>query len=218
MTPILITVEGPDGCGKSTVVPLLTAALIEETGEAWSSIADPTPGPTTQIIRGILSSGIGVRALFYLFMAERILDFPDEIEAPFLVSDRGLLSTWAYQHELCKDPARREIVKLALSQESLLRRPAATVILLPPVEVCVERAAARRGRLEIFDGAAVIRRIWGLYRCAGFALGMSPSVTGRVLTIEIQGTEPPKYVVNSVLEGLRRSEVLSSPPQNSIGS
>ena len=211
--PTLITVEGPDGCGKSTVVPLLVRVLSETTGEAWTHIADPTPGPTTDIIRKILSFGrhSGIKALFYLFMAERILDFPDEVEAPLLVSDRGLLSTWVYQHELCEDPRRREIVRLALEQETLLRRPAVTTVLLPPVEVCVKRAAQRQVRhLETFDKAEIIRRTWGLYHRAAFDSSTPSCVTGVVLPIRLRGTESPEYVAGCILGALYHHEILPS--------
>lgn len=101
---ILISVEGIDGCGKSTLVNLLTDKLLEEN---FQVVKTKEPGATSfgTILRNILENrefSINNKTEFLLFCADRSENI-SKIVIPALklnnivISDRMTDSTFAYQ-------------------------------------------------------------------------------------------------------------------------
>jgi len=100
-----ITLDGPDGCGKSTQAELL-ARWLQEQGVPTSRFRDPGDTAIGEKIRGILlnpeHSAMSTRTELLLYMAARSQLWSERI-APALeknqcvVLDRWLSSTCAYQ-------------------------------------------------------------------------------------------------------------------------
>jgi dTMP kinase len=152
MTPArLITLEGGEGAGKSTVARGLKARLAER---AIRSLVTREPGGSTkaEAIREALLAGevkpYGPFAEAIMFYAARIDHIEKTIRpalarGEWVISDRFADSTRAYQGALGQiDPALlASLERVALAGF----RPDITLILDVPVEIGLARAAARRG-------------------------------------------------------------------------
>ncbi|MEA2909969.1 MAG: dTMP kinase [Bradyrhizobium sp.] len=146
-----ITFEGGEGSGKSTQIKTLAERL---NGAELRTIVTREPGgsPGAEIIRHLLLSGmgklLGPEAETLLFAAARDDHVHAVIEPAlylgiWVLCDRFYDSTRAYQGRLGKvDPG----VLNALQRVTIGDlKPDLTIILDVPVEVGMQRAAARRG-------------------------------------------------------------------------
>jgi len=149
-----ITFEGGEGSGKSTQIKTLAERL---NGAELRTIVTREPGgsPGAEIIRHLLLSGmgklLGAEAETLLFAAARDDHVHAVIEPAldqgiWVLCDRFFDSTRAYQGRLGKvDPG----VLNAMQRVTIgALKPDLTIILDVPVEIGMQRAAARRG-----DGA-----------------------------------------------------------------
>jgi dTMP kinase len=152
-----ITVEGGEGTGKSTQVPLLVKAL-EQAGIAALATREPGGSPGAEAIRRLLLEGEGERwdaaAEALLLIAARRDHVAKLIEpalacGSWVVSDRFADSTLAYQGY-----GRG----LPLSELAMLNRfalggfaPDLTLILDLPVEIGLARAAGRLAAADRFE-------------------------------------------------------------------
>jgi len=161
----LVVVEGPDGCGKTTISSLLSDELQARTqgSPPWSRVTDPSEGPVGHLIRRWLGSGAPheLEALGYLFFADRIHQL-HRWSQPFVVADRYLLSTWVYQSGTMPDD-----VLLATLGDERLRVPDVVVYLDVDRDVCLERLAARQ-KLDYFDAREQFVQHYERYRLAWF--------------------------------------------------
>ena len=150
-TPSLITLEGGEGAGKSTVAKGLQARLAE-LGITAIVTREPGGSEKAEAIRDALLSGKvkphGPFAEAVMFYAARIDHIEKTIKpamarGEWVISDRFADSTRAYQGVLGQiDPALLgSLERVALNGF----KPNLTLILDVPVEVGLSRAAARRG-------------------------------------------------------------------------
>jgi dTMP kinase len=149
-----ITFEGGEGSGKSTQIKTLAERL---NGAELRTIVTREPGgsPGAEIIRHLLLSGmgklLGPEAETLLFAAARDDHVHTVIEPAlhqgiWVLCDRFFDSTRAYQGRLGKvEPAVLNAMQRVTIGDL---RPDLTIILDVPVEIGMQRAAARRG-----DGA-----------------------------------------------------------------
>ena len=146
-----ITFEGGEGSGKSTQIKML-AEKLENSGLRAIVTREPGGSPGAEIVRHLLLSGmgrlLGAEAETLLFAAARDDHVRAVIEPALgqgscVLCDRFYDSTRAYQGSLGKvDPA----VLNALQRVTIGDlKPDLTIILDVPVEVGMQRAAARRG-------------------------------------------------------------------------
>jgi len=152
-----ITIEGGEGAGKSTQVPLLVTAL-EQAGIVVLATREPGGSPGAEAIRRLLLEGEGERwdaaAEALLLVAARRDHVAKLIEpalelGTWVVSDRFVDSTLAYQgygHGL------------PLADVAMLHRfaldgfaPDLTLILDLPVEIGLARAASRNAVADRFE-------------------------------------------------------------------
>jgi dTMP kinase len=146
-----ITFEGGEGSGKSTQIKTLAERL---NGAKLRTIVTREPGgsPGAEIIRHLLLSGmgnlLGPEAETLLFAAARD-DHVHEIIKPALdqgiwvLCDRFFDSTRVYQGRLGKvDPGVLNAMQRVTIGDL---KPDLTVILDVPVDIGMQRAAARRG-------------------------------------------------------------------------
>uniref|UniRef100_UPI0025F6214A dTMP kinase n=1 Tax=uncultured Aureimonas sp. TaxID=1604662 RepID=UPI0025F6214A len=146
----LITLEGPDGSGKSTQIRRL-AARLEALGVSVTLTREPGGSPGADAIRHIVLSGaaedMGVETEALLFAAARY-DHVRSVIAPalqrgaFVLCDRFLDSTRAYQGSVPGlDQAFLSEVEAATTSGV---RPDLTLILDVPSDVSIKRLSQRR--------------------------------------------------------------------------
>jgi dTMP kinase len=146
-----ITFEGGEGSGKSTQIKILAERL---DGASQRTIVTREPGgsPGAEIIRHLLLSGmgklLGPEAETLLFAAARD-DHVNTVIEPALdqgiwvLCDRFFDSTRVYQGRLGKvDPGLLNAMQWVTIGDL---QPDLTIILDVPVEIGMQRAAARRG-------------------------------------------------------------------------
>jgi dTMP kinase len=147
-----ITFEGGEGSGKSTQIKLLADRLDAAKLRAIVT-REPGGSPGAEIIRHVVLSGmgklLGAEAETLLFAAARddhvhAVIKPALEQGIWVLCDRFSDSTRAYQGRLGKvDPA----VLNAMERVTIgSLKPDLTVILDVPVEIGMQRAAARRGQ------------------------------------------------------------------------
>lgn len=98
-----ITLEGPDGCGKSTQAKLLSEWLRSE-GYNVEITREPTENPTGKVLRDSLKGKINlpIEAEALLFASDRLIHVsevirPGLIEGKIIVTERYIHSSLAYQ-------------------------------------------------------------------------------------------------------------------------
>ena len=171
---LFITVEGIDGAGKSTQVPLLKARLNQM---GWDVVATREPGgePIAEKIRAILKEGGGendVNAITpeaeaYLFAASRAqhvrrVIMPALAQGSIVISDRFVDSNIAYQG------AGRELGMSQIKRLNELAVDACVPDLVMLLMVDLETALLRRGSATRLDriersGESFFRRVHGAF-------------------------------------------------------
>jgi dTMP kinase len=146
-----ITFEGGEGSGKSTQIKML-AQRLDTAGVRHVLSREPGGSPGAEIIRHVLLSGVGKllgpEAETLLFAAARddhvrTVILPALNQGSWVLCDRFFDSTRAYQGSLGQ--VSPDILN-ALQRVTIGDlKPDLTIILDVPVEVGMQRAAARRG-------------------------------------------------------------------------
>lgn len=203
MTPLFITLEGIDGCGKTTQAALLADAL-SRAGVDVLSLREPGGVAISEKIRAILldpaNAEMGDTCELLLYEAARA-QLVHQVIAPALaagrtvVCDRFYDSTTAYQaYAAGLDPARVGAAnELAVDG----RHPDLTLVFELPVEEAARRAAVRNGSPDRVEakGLAYQRRVAEGFRA------IAAAEPGRVRLIDAAGT--PDEVFARVLTVLR---------------
>ena len=146
-----ITFEGGEGSGKSTQIKMLCERL-DDAGLRTMMTREPGGSPGAEIIRHLLLSGmgrlLGAEAETLLFAAARddhvhAVIKPALDQGIWVLCDRFFDSTRAYQGGPGKvDPAVLNAMQRVTIGDL---KPDLTLILDVPVDVGMQRAAARRG-------------------------------------------------------------------------
>jgi len=158
MTPPLATqfivFDGPEGCGKSTQVRLLAAAL-ESRGLATLVVRDPGTTRIGEQVRAILldpaHQEMGMRCEMLLYMAARAQMMTETIlpaleKGQIVLCDRFVSSTLAYQlggDGLTADDIRA-VARIAIRG----RWPDRVILLDMPPEKSFERVRRAKDRIE----------------------------------------------------------------------
>jgi dTMP kinase len=159
----LIVLEGPDGVGKSTQANLLGTRLIKK---GYNALVYSQPSwEFRQLIQNDFAD-------IFLFLADRALQVREYPDNNFIVSDRYLLSTLAYQ--CIGQVMDKNIYNAVVSLHSLLPVPDITLVLerTRPVE--------RNRRLINSDD----RRVINFYRQV-----QSDQYLGKIVRVDGDGSE-----------------------------
>jgi dTMP kinase len=200
---IFITLEGPDGSGKSSLLPRLAAALRAGGCEVVAT-REPGSTPFGELMRRMVLDtdppvDRGGRADALLFAAARA-QHVDEVIEPALargavvVSDRYADSSLAYQGGGSGVPMDllREVQRFATG--GLV--PDLTILLDLPVEVGLSRKADEITRFEAFQDTAYHDRVRATF------LGFAAAEPGRYAIVDATGE--PDDVLAAALEACRR--------------
>ncbi len=134
--PRFITLEGPDGVGKTTLA-LRLADHLRAKGRRVLLTAEPTRGPIGTLIRAAMAGDATLQpALAHLFAADRALHLATEISPALadgldMICDRYTLSSLAYQGAE------------AWTLNEHFPAPDLTLLLSAPVSVRLARLSAR---------------------------------------------------------------------------
>ena len=157
-----IVLEGPDGSGTTTHAALLAEALQREGRDVLLTM-EPSDGPIGRSIRDILQgntlpSAEGVQLLFTADRASHVADVirPALEAGKVVVCDRYAPSTVAYGSALGLDSAWLS------NLNSVFPQPDATFLLLPPLEVCLERMMKRKSQ-DLFEERAFQQKVHTAY-------------------------------------------------------
>ena len=162
---MFIVFEGPDGSGTSTQSKLFCDRLQSE-GKNVVLTAEPTQNAIGTYIRSLLQENTlpSADAMQLLFCADRAHHVA-EVVSPALnsgaivVCDRYILSTLIYGsvHDV-SDEWLQQV-------NALFPKPTATVITLPPLDVCMERLKQRTQR-DAYEQELLQQRIYERYQHA----------------------------------------------------
>lgn len=171
-----IVLEGIDGSGTTTQAAILAEEL-RAAGREIVLTREPTVGPIGRFLRQALSGQLtgadGERvdlewsAMALLFSADRLDHLEREIEPALsrdavVISDRYDLSSLIYQSATC--PEGEAALPWLRELNGRARRPDLTLVLDVSPEVAEERRRARADAPEIFEKAALQRRLAQLYK------------------------------------------------------
>ena len=214
----LLVFEGPEGCGKTTQLRMLSEWIVARGRDAARASPSPMvvavrePGgtPLGDEIRPLLldpASDIAPRAESLLFMASRAQLVEREIQpaldtGAFVLVDRFFLSTYAYQ-VAGRGLPHEEIVAANRLATGVLR-PDLTLLLSFPVDEGLARAAKRSGRdrMEQEDPAFHGRVAQAFSEYATKEWQTAHPEAGPVESVDARGSA--KDVFTRVLSVLRR--------------
>ena len=157
---MLITIEGIDGCGKSTLMRGLETALSD-----LSPTVTREPGSTwigEQVRRGIAEE-IDEVAEALLFVADHAAHLAEVIrpalaEGRLVISDRYSDSRYAYQQVTLAPYLADPLLWLRSVHGTWTIRPDRTYLLVIPVEDALERLDGKDGR-EHFEQGEVLEQV-----------------------------------------------------------
>jgi dTMP kinase len=200
---VFITLEGPDGSGKSSLLPRL-AAVLAAGGCGVVTTREPGSTPFGELMRRLVLDtdppvDRGGRADALLFAASRA-QHVDEVILPALargevvVCDRYADSSLAYQGAGSGVPMDRlrEVQRFATG--GLV--PDLTILLDLPVEVGLRRKSAEITRFEAFQDTAYHERVRAAF------LGFAADEPGRYAVVDATGG--PDAVLAGAVEAVRR--------------
>lgn len=168
-----MALEGLDGSGQTTQAKLLTYWLETRAGLPARYTKEPSGGPIGEVLKQALAPcspespnvrPVSPPTMALLFAADRLDHLQHEIlpllrQGTFVVTDRYILSSLAYQ-SLELESRWVELINRYASP------PALTLFLDVPSRICWERVRNRHPRPELFESAAILRRVERRYRQA----------------------------------------------------
>jgi len=169
MEGLFVTVEGIDGCGKSTFVKGLAKALKSE-GVGVAVTAEPTATWLGEAVRRSWNEGVSPYAEACLFMADRV-EHCKEIaglleKESVVLCDRYNDSTLAYQGAAlgreCEDGVGGAIDWLRRATPPDVLVPDLTFLLKLEPRLAMDRISGRNG-LTKFEKLAFLREVDGAY-------------------------------------------------------
>ena len=200
---IFITIEGPDGSGKSSLMPRLAAELAAAGCEVVTT-REPGSTPFGELVRRLVLDtdppvDRGGRADALLFAASRAQHVDEVIEpalerGAIVLCDRYADSSLAYQGAGSGvDMAQlREVQRFATG--GLV--PDLTILLDLPVDLGLSRKAAEITRFEAFQDAAYHERVRAAF------LGFAAAEPGRYAVVD--AAAPPDAVLEGAVAAVRR--------------
>lgn len=215
----LIVLEGGDGVGKTTQLPLVADAL-RARGHVVHTIREPGQTQVGTRVRELLlhpDSQISPATEVLLFLSARAqvvheVVLPALAAGEWVVADRFFVSTYAYQiagHAL--DDAQVRAAN-ALATAGLV--PDLTILLTVGADVAASRRAARgqADRLERY-GAAFDARVAGAYAAAATATWQAAHPEcGRIVAVPADGAVDAvtSRLLDAIVEQTNASAVLTA--------
>lgn len=168
---MLITLEGIDGTGKSSVTADV-GRWLEREGVKAALQREPTPTWIGESVKRAHVEHLSPLALTFLFLADRaqhVAMLRDQLSMGAVVlCDRYMDSTVAYQGAALAGTAGVPAVDLLKWVRSLhdpwVVVPDLTLLIVDDPVRCMERVKAHRGRTSMFEDAAFLAKVQDNYR------------------------------------------------------
>ncbi len=161
----LVTFEGIDGSGKTTVSRLVADSLRLK-GHTVYLTSEPTKTWIGDAVRRAYDDDVGAIAESFLFLADRAAhqtDIREHLEKKELVlCDRYVDSTYAYQGARLEGLVNDPIRFLQRTGESWATRPDLTILLRIPVELARGRIQGRPNLIR-FEDVALLKKVAANY-------------------------------------------------------
>ncbi|MCI8757277.1 MAG: dTMP kinase [Oscillospiraceae bacterium] len=161
---MFITIDGPDGTGKTTVAKALYD-FFKEKGQDCIYTAEPTDTPLGRRIRELLRTGDATPSeMTKLFIEDRIfhvydLIIPERFVGKTIICDRYKYSTVCYQH------LQGEPLEMLIEYNAPFPVPDLSVILLTEnAEILMDRIGGRGGSRDIFETKTALEKTISLYQ------------------------------------------------------
>jgi dTMP kinase len=190
---ILVAFEGIDGCGKTTQVALLAAALRDRGFDVVQS-REPTNGPHGQALRRSAETGrLEAAEELRLFLADRAdhartLIRPALARGAVVILDRYYFSTLAYQGARGLD-----VAALQRQNEAIAPRPDLVLLIDTPLPVALARLQGRHAAPDRFEEEENLRRVQAV-----FAAMDDPAI------VRLDGTMPIEPLAAAALQAVQR--------------
>ena len=192
----LITFEGIDGSGKTTIATLLHEKL---RGKAILT-AEPTPTWLGECVRRALEEEMDAITIALLFLADRN-EHVKEIrkymeEGKIVICDRFIDSTFAYQKEHLE--IEDADAWLNTIHKPFLIKPDITFLLHIEPEKAIERIRERK--LVMYEYVDFLRKVQENY--------MEIAERDRERVVVIDATKSPEEIVEECIEILRKRKII----------
>ncbi len=195
--PVLITIEGIDGCGKSSLHEALAGRLSD-----LSPVMTREPGATwigDQVRRAIAEQADPI-AEALLFVADHAAHLREVVrpalaEGRLVISDRYIDSRFAYQEVSLSGSMPDPFGWLSAVHNGWTIIPDLTFLLVLPVETALARTQ-KRGAAEHFEKAEVLTQVQNNY------LNRARTEPGRFVIID--GVLAPETILNFVESEIRK--------------
>ncbi len=164
MSGKFIVLEGPDGCGKTTQCERLLAALLAEGKDAMLT-HENTSGPAGQLITQLLTEHrvMGPAAMQLLYTADRA-DHVETVIKPALAAGKTVISS-RYRHSSIVYARALGIDHRWIQRANEpFPMPNITIVLLPPLEICLELIRKRKSADAYEKAADLQERVHAAYR------------------------------------------------------
>ncbi|MGI8548643.1 MAG: dTMP kinase [Gemmatimonadaceae bacterium] len=200
---LFIALEGVDGIGKTTALPIVAERLRRATGRTVVCVREPGGTQTGDEIRAALKAGIGAsdphQQLAMFCTARKALI--DQVVRPAIeagsvvIADRHSLSTYVYQGG---DGVTERQIAEANAAAVGNTRPDATVVLWATRDILTGRRATRNAVSDNFDEVTEDGTVRALERQARY-VALANRTPGAV-TVAVQGT--PEATAAAVVDRL----------------
>jgi dTMP kinase len=200
---VLITIEGIDGAGKSSLLRRLKHTLTD-----LDPVFTREPGSTWigESVRRGIAEEIDPIAEALLFTADHAAHLarvirPELAKNRVIISDRYVDSRYAYQSVILKDVLPDPGTWLRQVHQPWSIVPDLTFLLVLPVSMALARISRGRSNREHFEKAAVLEAVQQQY----LALAKAEPSRFVVIDAELDMAEVHHFVDQTIREAVRRS-------------
>lgn len=201
---MFITIDGPDGVGKTTVAQLLVKKL-QQAGLQAVYTAEPSKQSTGMEIRRILKEGTPqeTQKLADLFVEDRRLHLEKEIvpwlqQGFYVICDRYKYSTISYQ-QLQGDTAVEKLIQM---NSGFLKPDIAFILNVKNADILLRRIEGRGEQKELFETKATLQAVVKIYK----EMKKKYFPDENILEVLLDGGETPEQISEMLWQEVKKEK------------